>query len=173
MTDEQPILKAIEMSMDASARFARGETLLSDRPESEFFHWLIQMNAFDCAVVLPKRSLLQQVFRGQQLAWPQVTTCPDELKRARPIFEETALSGFRLIVGVKSGIDELVAFFARLGYRLEGRGVYGSADQHDPTSATWNRAALQQGVQVASKLCQSPLCVFAHDADPVYLLHRN
>jgi hypothetical protein len=170
MTDDQ-VLKTIEMSRDASARFARGE-ILSDQPASECFQWLERMNLFECAVVVPKRTLLQKLFRSPEPAWPQVVMGPDEFRVALPMFEATALSGFRLIVGVKSGVDDLVAFFAGLGYRLEGRGVYGSGDPHDPTSATWSKAALQRGVSLASRLCRSPLCVFAHDADPVYLLYK-
>lgn len=173
MTDDRLVLKTIEMSMNASERFAKGETLLSDRPESDFFDWLLKMNAFECAVVLPKPMLLRRVLRGQKPAWPHVTTCADQLRVARSVFEATALSGFRLIVGVKSRLDDLVAFFTGLGYRLEGRGVYGSSDQHDLTSAVWNKAALREGVQLASRLCHSPICVFAHDADPVYILHKD
>ena len=87
--------------------------------------------------------------------------------------EEAAESGFRLILGVNSSLDDIVAAFTKLGYRVEGRGVYGDGGEHDPMMAAPSDVGLARGVQVASDLCGATLCMFAHDADPVYILCKE
>ena len=76
-------------------------------------------------------------------------------------------------MGVGSESNDLEKVFTSLGYRVEGSGLNASGGQHDPTVIAWNREAFMGAIRVASKLCRSPLSVFAHDADPVYVLYKE
>lgn len=173
MANDDLDLKSVEMSLDASRRISRGELIAAETPLSAFLDWLVESGSFECAVWVPERTILQQFICRLEQTWPRVLVSTSDLRRARPSIEKAARSGFRLVIGVRSEWNELEKFFTRVGYRVEGSGLYAKGGQHDPTVAAWNKEAFMGAVRVASKLCRSLLCVFAHDADPVYVLYNE
>lgn len=166
-------LKSMELYLRASERYAKGEAILSNNPVSRFFDWLLDTRSFGCAVLVPERGILQRIFHSHREARPQATISSEEFRARRPTFETAAMSGSRLVVGVRARSDILVAFFLGLGYHVEGTGLYASGDPHDPIGANWQAEDLMQCIDVATALGQSTLCIFAHDADPVYILYRE
>lgn len=160
-------LQVIELSADASRRAATGQVVLSKNPIADFLDWLFNANSFECAVLIPRKGFL----RRKRAIWPQVVVNAGEAESSRDVLEDAAQSGFELVIGTRSTVEELSNFFNRLGYREDGKGTYGGGDKHDPARAAWNKESFAQAVTVATKLCEHPLCVFAHDGDPIYLLY--
>lgn len=75
-----------------------------------------------------------------------------------------------MVVAVKVDLDELIGFFRRFGYQVEGEGALGDGGEHDPLVPACNGDALKQAIDAAATLSHHPLCLFAHDGDPVYLM---
>lgn len=162
-------LKVLELLADASNRVGAGEVLLPMSPVTDFFDWLFDANSFECAVLIPRKGLLWR----KHAAWPSVIVDAEVARHSRDVLEKAAQSGFELIIGTRLKLEDLSSFFCRLGYREQGEGIFGSGDKHDTERAAWNKESFAQGVVIATKLCAHPLCVFAHDGDPVYLLYGN
>jgi hypothetical protein len=162
---KRTILKVLELS--AADRQPEERTLQQGDPVTKFFDWLLEADLFDCAVLASRKGMLQRP------DWPRVVLTAHEAKSGRPLLERAARSGFGLVICTRSGRSDLAEFFGRLGYRVEGSGIFGGGDEHDPVRPAWNREVLEQMVAVASRLCEHPLCVFGHDGDPVYLLYSD
>jgi hypothetical protein len=162
-------LRAVEFSGDFSQKAASGGVVSAQDPIRSFFDRLLADGLFEVAVLVAKKGLLG---RKDQIAWPLVIESVDDAISARSNLEKIARSGFQLVVGTKSSRRDLEALFESLGYRKVGQATYGSGSDNDPARAAWDKESLQRAVVVAARLCDRPLCVFAHDGDPVYLLER-
>lgn len=164
-----PNLKVMELTGDFSRRVAAGEIVPNHDPIRYFFDWLFETNSFEYAVLVPKKGFLK---KNKRTIWPHVIGDVDEAKAGRDVLEKAAQSGFELIIGTRSNLEDLSNFFHRLGYRDGGNGDKVNAGEHDPARVAWNKDSFVQAVAVATKLCSYPLCIFAHDGDPIYLLYK-
>jgi hypothetical protein len=94
-----------------------------------------------------------------------------EAIRKRPVLERAMQAGFEVVFGIRMTIPALQAQFVAWGYRELGRGRFGAEDEHDPSTVPWNatKEDFASAVEQAA-LHATTLCIFGHDADPVYLL---
>ena len=156
------VLRVVELSAPNWQQQERAS--LHSEPLKTVLDWLFETKQFDCAVVAPRSGILQRH------GWPRVLLAEYNRPSERAILERAAQSGFRLVIGTRGGRQELTECFERVGYRVSGEGIYGTGDRHDPLRPASNAGALEQTVAIASRLCRNTLCLFGHDADPVYLL---
>jgi hypothetical protein len=156
-------LKTIEL---CAAGYTSPELMPADTV-SQFFTWVFDTNVFDCAVLAGK----EHIFGS--LDCPRVIVTTREARNRRGLLETAAHSGFELLIALKTELREVTELFEGFGYRTCGHGTFATHDEHDPKAAAHNNEALEEAVMVASRLSRHPLCLFAHDGDPVYLLYRE
>ena len=159
--------RVIELSGDFSQKAASGTVVSAQDPIRAFFDRFLDDAHFECVVLVGKKPWLG---RKGQVEWPQVITSAIDARSARKDLEGIAKAGFELIVGTKASPDNIESFFKKLGYTETGTGRFADESKHDPARAAWNKEGFSRAVNLASKLCDRTLCVFAHDGDPVYLL---
>lgn len=83
------------------------------------------------------------------------------------------MHGFEaLFVVSESRADELTTFM-RGQYELAGRSVVGSGEPHDALVAAWNRSELERCLEALGIQRQEGVWLFAHDADPAYLIEAE
>ena len=139
-----------------------------------FYEWQFQTGTFDFAIVSKTGSGTLFGFQKNQEAKPcQVILGIDQAKDALETLQVSANRGFEVIVASKSSLDDIKEFWKQKGYRLSGRSQLGSGGEHDLLPAAWNPDVLEHILSVASRMEGKTLCVFAHDADPIYLLSKN
>jgi hypothetical protein len=162
-----PHLRVVELSGNFSQKAATGGVVSGQDPIRSFFDRLFESHSFECAVLVSKKGLFG---KKDRVVWPQVIASADDAKGARGDLEKMARSGFEVVIGTSSTLQELETFFRTLGYQEAGKGTYASGDEYDPVRAAWDKEGFLRAVLVATKLCGHTLCVFSHDGDPVYLL---
>jgi hypothetical protein len=160
-------LRVVELVGDFSEKAAAGAVASSQDPIRGFFDRLFDGSCFGCVVLIAKKGLFG---RKDQIAWPQVIASVDDAKSVRDELEKLARSGFQVVVGTNSSLRDLETLFESMGYRAAGTGLFAGGGEHDPAQAAWDKEGFLRAVNVATKLCDQGLCVFAHDGDPVYLL---
>jgi len=163
---EQKIL-AVELCGDFSEKAAHGVTEISTDPMHDSLEWGLSDSVFMCAVIAPPQ---RNPRKSGRHVWPQATAMLSTAIDHRALLQESGNSGFELIVGTNSDCDTAIRVFGNLGYKEAGRSICGSHEKHDPLAAAWNKDDLTSAIQIAVRLSSGVLCLFAHDADPVYLL---
>ena len=166
---EQDLL-AIELCGDFSKKAASGVTGASRDPMHDSLEWGLSDSVFMCAVIAPPQRTLR---KSERNVWPQTTVTLSAAIDRRTSLQESGMSGFELVIGTSTDCDSAIQVFGKLGYQEAGRSICGSGDKHDPLAAAWNKVDLSNAVQIAARLSSGVLCIFAHDADPVYLLTRK
>jgi hypothetical protein len=127
--------------------------------------WLVDEERFDVGVA----RIASGPFR--RLTWSCIVLSSAEARARRELLLKIAQRGFSLVIAVKVSVDELLAFFLERGFTVSGRGRFCEGDEHDPCSAAPDSSTLEEIVYIASRLSSQPLCVFAHEAEPIYVLH--
>jgi hypothetical protein len=158
-------LKAIELSAPDWQQQER--TSLQGDPLKILLDWLFESNRLDCAVLAPRSRALQGP------SWPRVLLAEYSGTPARGTLEKAARSGFRLVICTRVGHKQLIEFLSRAGYQVSGESIWGSGDEHDPLRPAWNKEVLSQIVAVAARLRGNAICLFGHDADPLYVLSNG
>jgi hypothetical protein len=128
--------------------------------------WLLSDERFDGAVA----RFSTGPFRSME--WPCIVLSSTEANARRPLLLKSAQVGYSLVIATKTTVEEIVSFSAGVGFTLSGRGRLRGRDDHDPLSGAWDPGALEELIYIASRFSDNQLCLFAHDADPVYVLHR-
>lgn len=128
--------------------------------------WCLSEERFDGAVARIGSGLVRRV------TWPCVVLSLAEAHAHRSLLLRTAQTGFSLVVAVRATVEEFVSFSTGAGLSSSGRGRFRGGGEHDPFSVAGDQLALEELVYIGSRLSDKILCVFAHDADPVYVLHR-
>lgn len=138
-----------------------------------FYEWQFRAGTFDFALIARRGGgTLFGFHKTQEANLCQVILGIDQAKDALETLQVSANRGFELVVASNSSLDEIEEFWKQMGYRLSGRSQLGSRGEHDLLPAAWNPDVLEHTLSVASRMGGKTLCVFAHDADPIYLLTK-
>ena len=151
--------------VELSSSTRPAEEASSGEPISSFLKWLQVKGTFECALILPREGIWRKAIL------PSIAVTPGAVERHREGIE-TAVRLDGAVIGVRTPRDAVLTFFSGFGYQIVGETTFGSGDKCDPKTA-FCREILTEAVEVASRLCQHTLCVFWHDADPIYLLTRS
>jgi hypothetical protein len=92
----------------------------------------------------------------------EVLANSEHIKMKLPDIVRSAIRGHELVVSVKIGKEELEAFYFRYGYSVAGQYAWAS-----------ELSALNNAVGISLMRGANLLCIFGHDADPIYLLSRG
>jgi hypothetical protein len=170
-TDGQP-WTSLELSLERDAddrSLPKSSGPIKDLPI--LFDWLLETGLFEFAVLAKKDvGILGALTSTRWPSWPQVVLETSDARVALPALIAAGTRGFELIVGAKVNHAELFAFLTRFGYREAGISGLGSGESHDLTRVSSHRESFNRGIVLATRLEAKCLCVFAHDADPIYLL---
>lgn len=139
-----------------------------------FYEWQFRMGTFDFALIL--RSEGTSLFSALKKSESNVCKTILGIKEAEialDTLQAASNRGFELVVASNSSIEEMEEFWKQKGYRVVSRSRLGTHKEHDLLTAAWNKEALERMIYIASRMGGKSLCVFSHDADPLYLLTRS
>jgi len=139
-----------------------------------FFEWQFKMGTFDFVLMSGSkdRPLLSALKKPEANLFRIISNI-EEAVNALDDLEDTSNRGFELVMASSSSIAEMEGFWKQQGYRVEGSSPLGSGRKHDLLSAAWNKESIERMIYVATRMRAKLLCVFAHDADPLYLLVQD
>ena len=123
-----------------------------------YFEWQLRDELFDFGIIY-----------GQKNDFLVLITA-DNAKAHTPMLAKSALNGWELLVATKSTSDDIIEFFTRYGYRRATEKFLQFTFDHELFS--WNGISLSSAITSADRLGAKNLCVFSHDADPIYVLQR-
>lgn len=152
----------------AAAKFP-AETLRGSPIEvvRQCLDWQFRSATFDYAVLVDAPWLGSRTVAR----WPRIIADASEAQRGVSSLAERGARGFELVVGGTNTGEAIRDFLIASGYQYVGECPYGSKAAYDlsvaPLSDTFTPA-----LNVAMRLGACTLCVFAHDADPIYLLSQ-
>lgn len=132
-------------------------SLYPSQSVSAFFEWQLRDQHFDFGVVYKDRLL---------------TLVDKASASANTLFlEKSAQRGWELLISTTCTTEVLKTFFAAYGYKQASEATLHLDSKHELFS--WNGANLSAALAWAERLRATHICLFAHDADPIYLLQSN
>lgn len=128
----------------------------------DFFNWLEKCEGFDFVVIARNRSrhhLFGFVGWGGRVIENEVLPNMEHIEKRFPDIVRSAICGYELVVSINTSKDELVAFYSKYGYSVASQYTWAS-----------ELPALNKALGFALTMEADLLCIFGHDADPIYLL---
>ena len=139
-----------------------------------FYEWQLKIGTFDFVLMSGSkdRPILSTLKKPEANLFRLISNAEEAVKTLADL-QDTANRGFELVMASSSSIADIEGFWKQKGYRVEGSSPLGSGREHDLFSAAWNKDSLERMIYVAARMRAKSLCVFAHDADPLYLLTQD